>query len=68
MKIRVNRNGWIVDVKPGDLTTKELVHELKSIVVDGGGWMPETTEKEGYAAINEAVRRLKEYEKEGKCK
>lgn len=65
MKIRVNRKGWIVDVKPQDLTTEELVHELKSIVVDGGGWMPETTEKEGYAAIKEAVRRLESLDRKG---
>lgn len=68
MKIRVNRNGWIVDVKPGDLTTEELVHKLKRIVVDGGGWMPETTKNEGYAAIKEAVRRLESLDGKGKTK
>lgn len=49
------------EVYPKDLPIKDLIHILKSVKVDSSDcWMPETEKREGYAAINEAVRRLQE--------
>jgi len=48
------------EVYPKDLPLEDLIDNLKSIEIDGGTWDPETQEKEGYASINEAIRRLKE--------
>ena len=49
------------EVYPKDLPTKDLIHTLKAIRIDSeSGWMPETETREGYVAINEAIRRLKE--------
>ena len=48
------------EVYPKDLPLEDLIHNLKSIEIDEGScWMPETETKEGYASINEAIRRLK---------
>ena len=60
--MRIWSVGLQKEVYPKDLPTKDLIHILKSIKVDGGCWMPETEEREGYAAINEAIRRLNESE------
>lgn len=49
------------EVLPKDLPLEDLVDLLESISIDSSDcWMPETETKEGYAAIKEAVRRLKE--------
>ena len=61
-KVQVRRGEMIEEVSPRNLTTNELCHLLNTIDVDGGSWMPEETKREGYAAIKEAIRRLKENE------
>ena len=58
-KVWAKRNGMIEEVSPKTLTTKELCDILDDIKVDGGSWMPEEEINEGYAAIKEAIRRLK---------
>ena len=61
MKIEVNRNDEFVEVDPKDLTTSELCEILDRIeIASEDSWMPETEKREGYAAIEEAIRRLKE--------
>lgn len=48
------------EVYPKDLPLEDLIYNLKFIEIDGSSyWMPETQTKEGYASINEAIRRLK---------
>lgn len=47
-------------VYPKDLPVGELVRILNSISVDTSEyWLPETQSTEAYAAIKEAIRRLK---------
>ena len=54
------------DVDPKDLPLKDLIYILDHIGIDVSDcWMPETEKKEGYAAIDEAIRRLKESERKG---
>lgn len=49
------------EVNPKDLPLKDLIRILKDIEIDTSNcWMPETSSTEGYAAIKEAIRRLKE--------
>lgn len=61
MKIEVTRGKNIVEVYPKDLTTRELCRILNGIEIDTSNcWMPKTEGAEGYAAIKEAIRRLKE--------
>lgn len=48
------------DVYPKDLPMTDLVRILNNISIDtDDSWMPEQDAKEGYAAIKEAIRRLK---------
>ncbi len=48
------------DVKPEELPLKDLIYILDHISIDVSDcWMPDTEKKEGYAAIEEAIRRLK---------
>ena len=48
------------DVKPEELPLKDLIDILDHISIDvSDRWMPETDKREGYAAIAEAIRRLK---------
>lgn len=52
------------DVDPKDLPLKDLIYILDHISIDVSEcWLPDTAKKEGYAAIDEAIRRLKKYEK-----
>lgn len=61
MKVDVNRGGEIIEVYPRHLTTSELCRELQDISIDTSEcWMPETAGNRGRAAINEAIRRIKE--------
>jgi len=54
------------DVNPKDLPLKDLIDILDNISIDVSDcWMPETEKNEGYAAIAEAIRRLKESERKG---
>ena len=61
-KIEVSRDGIIKAINPKNLTLHELCYLLANIRVGGGGWLPYETERQGYAAIKEAIRRLKERE------
>lgn len=70
-KVWARRNGILKEVSPKTLTDNELCSILEGIQIDvSDSWMPEETRDEGYAAIKEAIRRLKEKKnkptKEGK--
>lgn len=56
--IEVNRNEEWVKVKPEDLTTSELCECLSVIMLDSDEFIPQQEIDEGYAAIQEAIRRL----------
>ena len=43
---------------PQNLTTEELCDKLSDIQIDSDEFIPQTEIQEGYAVINEAVRRL----------
>ena len=54
-------------VHPKDLPLGDLVRILNSISVDTSEcWLPETQSTEAYAAIKEAIRRLKNQERNTK--
>jgi hypothetical protein len=59
-KIEVNRNGVIVDVNPEDLTLDELCQRLDYIQIDSDSFIPDQEIDEGYAVIEEAIRRLRD--------
>ena len=58
MEIEVRRNGEWCKVSPQSLTTEELCGKLSDIQIDSDEFIPQTEIQEGYAVINEAVRRL----------
>jgi hypothetical protein len=62
-KIEVERNGKWVFARPEDLTAEELCEALDRIVIDSDEFVSNQEIAEGYAAIGEAVRRLKFREK-----
>lgn len=58
MTIEVQRNGERVQVNPSELTNSELCECLSNIQIDSDEFIPQKEIDEGYAAINEATRRL----------
>lgn len=56
--IEVNRNEEWVKVKPEELTNAELCECLSCIMLDSDEFIPQQEIDEGYAAIQEAIRRL----------
>ena len=58
MEIEVDRDGKWVKVAPEDLTNLELCGVLANITIDGDEFLSKKDIEEGYAAINEARRRL----------
>ena len=58
MTIEVNRDDEWVQVKPEELTIPELCECLSRIMLDSDEFIPQKEVDEGYAAINEAIRRL----------
>lgn len=56
--IEVERDGKYVFVKPEELEVGELVEALCRINLDSDEFIPESEIRQGYAAINEAIRRL----------
>lgn len=58
MTIEVRRNGKWVNVNPKELTNLELCECLSNIQIDSDEFLSEQEIDEGYAAINEAIRRL----------
>ena len=59
MTIEVHRNGEWVIVKPEELTNSELCECLSNIQIDSDEFVSQLEIDEGYAAINEAMRRLR---------
>jgi hypothetical protein len=65
MTIEVNRDDEWVQVPPEELTTPELCESLSRIMLDSDEFIPQKEIDEGYAAIQEAIRRLEQkWEKE----
>ena len=58
MTIEVQRNGKWVNVNPKELTGMELCECLLNIQIDSDEFLSKQEIDEGYAAINEAIRRL----------
>lgn len=58
MTIEVQRNGKWVNVNPDELTDVELCECLSNIQIDSDEFISNKEINEGYAAINEAIRRL----------
>lgn len=58
MKIEVFRDGQFQQLNPEDLTTGELCEVLSGIQIDSDEFVSQQSINEGYAAIDEAVRRL----------
>ena len=58
MEIEVERDGKWVKVSQEDLTDLELCKTLSNITLDGDEFLSKQEIEEGYAAINEAIRRL----------
>ena len=58
MTIEVNRNDKWVQVNPSELTNGELCERLSNIQIDSDEFLSQQEIDEGYAAINEAIRRL----------
>ena len=58
MSIEVERNGKLVQVEPGELTNLELCECLSNIQIESDEFLSNQEIDEGYAAINEAIRRL----------
>ena len=57
-EIEVDRNGEIVYVNPEDLTLDELCQRLDYIQIDSDSFISDQEIAEGYAVIEEAIRRL----------
>ena len=57
-KIEVHRNGEWVQVNPNELTNGELCECLSIIILDSDEFVSQKEIDEGYAAIQEAIRRL----------
>ena len=60
MTIEVNRDNEWVQVKPEELTTPELCNILSILTLDSDEFIPQKEIDEGYAAIQEAIRRLEQ--------
>ena len=60
MTIEVIRNGKLVNVNPKELTNLELCECLSNIQIESDEFLSKQEIDEGYAAINEAIRRLSE--------
>ena len=60
MTIEVRRNSELVNVNPKELTNLELCECLSNIQIDLDEFISKQEIDEGYAAINEAIRRLGE--------
>ena len=60
MTIEVERNGKYVKVNPNELTNLELCECLSNIQIESDEFLSKQEIDEGYAAINEAIRRLSE--------
>ena len=58
MTIEVERNGKLVQVELGELTNLELCECLSNIQIESDEFLSNQEIDEGYAAINEAIRRL----------
>lgn len=58
MTIEVQRDGAWSKVDPSDLTTEELCEVLSRIQIDSDEFISPSEIDEGYASIQEAVRRL----------
>lgn len=58
MTIEVERDGKYVKVNPEELTDAELCECLSNIQIDSDEFLSKQEIDEGYAAINEAIRRL----------
>ena len=58
MTIEVERNGKYVKVNPDELTDAELCECLSNIQIDSDEFLSNQEIDEGYATINEAIRRL----------
>lgn len=58
MTIEIQRNDKFVLVKPEELTNSELCECLSNIQIDSDEFISQLEIDEGYAAINEAIRRL----------
>lgn len=58
MTIEVQRNDKWVDVDSEELTDVELCECLSKIQIDSDEFLSKQEIDEGYAAINEAIRRL----------
>ena len=56
--IEVERDGKYVFVKPEELEVGELAEALCRINLDSDEFIPDSEIRQGYAAINEAIRRL----------
>lgn len=57
-KIEVQRNEEWVQVNPNELTNAELCECLSLIMLDSDEFISQKEIDEGYAAIQEAIRRL----------
>ena len=60
MTIEVIRNGKWVNVNPKELTNLEICECLSNIQIESDEFLSKQEIDEGYAAINEAIRRLSE--------
>ena len=58
MTIEIQRNDKLVQVEPGELTDAELCECLSNIQIDSDEFLSRQEIDEGYAAIDEAIRRL----------
>ena len=56
----IERNGKLVQVEPSELTNLELCECLSNIQIESDEFLSNQEIDEGYAAINEAIRRLSE--------
>ena len=56
----IERNGKLVQVEPSELTNLELCECLSNIQIESDEFLSNQEIDEGYAAINEAIRRLGE--------
>lgn len=54
----IERNGKWVNVNPKELTNLELCECLSNIQIESDEFLSNQEIDEGYAAINEAIRRL----------
>ena len=59
IEIEVEREGKWVRAKPEELTNDELCDTLNGIQIDSDEFIPQHEIDQGYAAIEEAIRRLR---------